>query len=121
MFTPLSKLLSDVSERQLEREGKHFGGNVSFPPEAVAEQSARHGNAGMRWASAVGAVFAKCGERFVKGQKRREGAMKSALQPTFFAAWCRAIEKMLCLPLESVSELFPCNGLTVILVATRPS
>lgn len=71
-----------------------------------AEQSSRHGNAGMLWTAAVGFVFAKYGERFVNGQKIREGAVKSALQPIVFAVWCRVTEEMLRLPLG----LSQCGG-----------
>lgn len=57
------------------------------------------------WTFAVN-FLCKVWERFVNGQKVREGGVSRLLQSVFLTVLCRVIKEMLSLSLEPVSELF---------------
>ena len=65
-------------KQSLRGEEKNLGKNST-----VAQQSSQYEKADIMWTFAVNFVFAKYGERFVNGQKIREGGVKQAFAVNF--------------------------------------
>lgn len=71
-------IAKSVQGSSLRGEEKNLGKNST-----VAQQSSQYEKADIMWTFAVNFVFAKYGERFVNGQKIREGGVKQAFAVNF--------------------------------------